>query len=432
MAEPRAQAAPQPWGMTLSRRRIAFVIASVMLGMLLSALDQTVVGTAMPRIIADLNGLQHYAWVATGYLLASTASMPIWGKLSRRLRPQALLHHRHGAVRDRLGPLRPEPQSMTELIAFRALQGLGAGAMLPIVAGHHRRHLPAGPAGHVDRRTHERLRRGDHRRAAAGRLDHRQHRLALDLLRQPAGGHRRPGLRACGAARPRARCASTSSTTAAPPSSWPPPCRCCSAFSWARQHLRLGLRADRRPVRVLGRHVGGVLPARDARRRAGAQPAALREPHLHRLDGGQRRCSRRRCSAPSCSCRCSCRACMGKTATNSGIILMPLMLGAIVTSIGAGQILAATGRYKVIVIVGFVRRRRRRVPALAHGRRHHVGHPGPRHGRHGPGAGRRHERLHGDRAEPVPLAPAGRGHAPGCSSSARSAAPSGWPCSAPS
>ena len=55
---------------------------SVILGMLLTALDQTVVGTAMPRVIADLNGLQHYAWVATAYLLASAVSMPIWGKLS--------------------------------------------------------------------------------------------------------------------------------------------------------------------------------------------------------------------------------------------------------------------------------------------------------------------------------------------------------------
>ncbi|HEX7612566.1 MAG TPA: MFS transporter, partial [Candidatus Limnocylindrales bacterium] len=86
MAEVRtatpAHPVPQPWGDTLSRRRVAFVLAAVMLGMLLSALDQTVVGTAMPRIIASLNGLQHYAWVATGYLLASTASMPIWGKLS--------------------------------------------------------------------------------------------------------------------------------------------------------------------------------------------------------------------------------------------------------------------------------------------------------------------------------------------------------------
>lgn len=73
---------PAAWGDTLSRRRIVAVVVSVMLGMLLSALDQTVVGTAMPRIIADLNGLQHYAWVGTAYLLASAASMPIWGKLS--------------------------------------------------------------------------------------------------------------------------------------------------------------------------------------------------------------------------------------------------------------------------------------------------------------------------------------------------------------
>ncbi len=77
-----AHPAGQPWGLTLSRKRIVLVIVSLILGMLLAALDQTIVGTAMPHIVADLNGLQHYAWVATGYLLASTASMPIWGKLS--------------------------------------------------------------------------------------------------------------------------------------------------------------------------------------------------------------------------------------------------------------------------------------------------------------------------------------------------------------
>ena len=53
-----------------------------MLGMLLSALDQTVVGTAMPKIVQSLNGFEHYVWVTTGYLLATAASMPIWGKLS--------------------------------------------------------------------------------------------------------------------------------------------------------------------------------------------------------------------------------------------------------------------------------------------------------------------------------------------------------------
>src|SRR5579884_187481 len=53
----------------LSRRRLMLVVGGVMLGMLLSALDQTIVGTAMPRIIADLNGLDHYAWVFTAYML---------------------------------------------------------------------------------------------------------------------------------------------------------------------------------------------------------------------------------------------------------------------------------------------------------------------------------------------------------------------------
>ena len=63
----------------------------------------------MPRIIADLNGLQHYAWVATGYLLASAASMPIWGKLSDAYGRKRFFMVGHGRLRRRLGPLRPEP-----------------------------------------------------------------------------------------------------------------------------------------------------------------------------------------------------------------------------------------------------------------------------------------------------------------------------------
>ena len=135
VAEPGAAApsanARQPWGETLSRRRLGLVIVSVMLGMLLSALDQTVVGTAMPRIIADLNGLQHYAWVATGYLLASTASMPIWGKLSDAYGRKRFFII--GMVVFVLGSaLSGQSHTMMELIGFRALQGLGAGAMMPI------------------------------------------------------------------------------------------------------------------------------------------------------------------------------------------------------------------------------------------------------------------------------------------------------------
>jgi EmrB/QacA subfamily drug resistance transporter len=124
-------AAVQPWGETLSRRRIIEVIIAVMLGMLLAALDQTVVGTAMPRIIVDLNGLQHYAWVGTAYLLASTASMPIWGKLSdaygrKRFFIAGMVIFIAGSA------LCGQSHNMTELILFRALQGIGGGAMMPI------------------------------------------------------------------------------------------------------------------------------------------------------------------------------------------------------------------------------------------------------------------------------------------------------------
>ena len=126
-----AAAAHQPWGLTLSRRRIIAVMAAVMMAMLLSAVDQTVVGTAMPKIIADLNGLQHYAWVATAYLLASTASMPIWGKLSDAFGRKRFFIL--GMVIFVVASaLCGQSHSMLELIGFRALQGLGAGAMLPI------------------------------------------------------------------------------------------------------------------------------------------------------------------------------------------------------------------------------------------------------------------------------------------------------------
>src|SRR5258708_7264216 len=73
---------PQPLGATASRGRIIAILIGVILGMLLAGLDQTVVGTALPRIVANLGGLEHYAWVVTAYLLASTVSIPLYGKLS--------------------------------------------------------------------------------------------------------------------------------------------------------------------------------------------------------------------------------------------------------------------------------------------------------------------------------------------------------------
>src|SRR6476661_9640626 len=66
----------------LTRRQLIGTVAGLMLTLLLAALDQTIVGTAMPRIIAQLNGFERYAWVTTVYLLTSTAAVPIFGKLS--------------------------------------------------------------------------------------------------------------------------------------------------------------------------------------------------------------------------------------------------------------------------------------------------------------------------------------------------------------
>lgn len=116
---------------SLSRTGLILVVAGVMLGMLLASLDQTIVGTAMPRVIAELHGMQHYAWVFTAYMLASTVMVPIYGKLSDLYgrRPFFLL----GMLLFLVGSaLSGTSQSIEQLIVYRAIQGLGAGAMMPI------------------------------------------------------------------------------------------------------------------------------------------------------------------------------------------------------------------------------------------------------------------------------------------------------------
>jgi len=116
---------------TLSTRRLVLVMAGVMLGMLLSALDQTIVGTAMPRIIADLNGLEHYTWVVTAYMLGSTVMVPIYGKLSDNYGRRIFFIG--GMVVFMAGSaLSGLSQTMTQLIFFRGIQGFGAAAMMPI------------------------------------------------------------------------------------------------------------------------------------------------------------------------------------------------------------------------------------------------------------------------------------------------------------
>ncbi len=112
-----------------TRRRVLIIIASLLVGMLLAALDQTVVSTALPTIVGDLGGASHLAWLITAYLLASTVSTPLWGKLGdmygRKVFFQAsIVIFLVGSALSGLS------QSIGQLIAFRALQGLGGGGLM--------------------------------------------------------------------------------------------------------------------------------------------------------------------------------------------------------------------------------------------------------------------------------------------------------------
>lgn len=115
----------------LTHRQILVVMGGLMVGMFLSALDQSIVGTALPRIVSELGGLERLSWVVTAYLLTATASTPLWGKISdlygRRLLFQiAILTFVAGSL------LAGFSQNIEQLIAFRAVQGLGGGGLIAL------------------------------------------------------------------------------------------------------------------------------------------------------------------------------------------------------------------------------------------------------------------------------------------------------------
>src|SRR5262249_35940111 len=104
------------------------VFGALMLGFLLAALDQTIVATALPTIVRELGGLYQLAWVVTAYLLASTASTPIWGKLGDLYGRKRMFQLVIGLFLVGSG-LCGLSQSLPQLVGFRALQGLGAGGL---------------------------------------------------------------------------------------------------------------------------------------------------------------------------------------------------------------------------------------------------------------------------------------------------------------
>ncbi|WP_405916466.1 MDR family MFS transporter [Streptomyces sp. NBC_00728] len=134
-AEPAAeQAGPGADGQPAAeggkrQRSVRVVLLALMLTMMLAMLDNMIVGTAMPTIVGDLGGLEHLSWVVTAYTLATAASTPIWGKLGD-------MYGRKGAFMTSIvifligSALSGMAQNMGELIGFRAIQGLGAGGLM--------------------------------------------------------------------------------------------------------------------------------------------------------------------------------------------------------------------------------------------------------------------------------------------------------------
>jgi EmrB/QacA subfamily drug resistance transporter len=115
----------------LSHRQILVVLGGLLAGVFLAALDQSIVGTALPRIVSDLGGLNHLSWVVTVYLLTSTASTPLWGKISdlygrRPMFQTAICVFVGGSMVAALAP------NMAMLIGGRAIQGLGAGGLIAL------------------------------------------------------------------------------------------------------------------------------------------------------------------------------------------------------------------------------------------------------------------------------------------------------------
>ena len=268
----------------LPRRRVLVIIGALLLGMFLAALDQTIVSTALPTIVGDLHGASHLTWVVTAYLLASTVSTPLWGKLGdlygrKRFFQGAIVIFLVGSA------LSGSSRTMLELIVCRSLQGLGGGGLDHRRPEHRGRHRLAARPGTLHGAVRRRLRCGDRPRPAHRWVPGRVPVVALGLLHQPP--HRDP--------RPlRHRGTAAGQPGAGPsrhrlPGHRPPGARrhVPGALHQPGGHgLRMGIGTHRGPGRRRSRADGGVPRGRAARRRAGHPPGPVRQP---RLLGRQRR-----------------------------------------------------------------------------------------------------------------------------------------------
>src|SRR5712691_95202 len=127
----RARLARKPPGYQFTIGRILAIYAGLMVAIFLAALDQTIVATALPKVVSDLGGITQYSWVFTAYMLTSTVTVPLYGRLGdvHGRRPLLLIAITIFLVGSALCGF---AQGMTQLIVFRAIQGIGAGGLFPL------------------------------------------------------------------------------------------------------------------------------------------------------------------------------------------------------------------------------------------------------------------------------------------------------------
>ena len=187
-AQPGAESPPEE--PQVSSERVWAIFGGLMLAMLLAALDQTIVATALPTIVGDLGGAEHLSWVVTAYMLASTVVTPLWGKLGDLYGRKTSSWPRIVIFLVGSALVRASRRPWSQLIVFRAIQGVGGGGLMVAAQAIIGDVVPPRERGRYQGIFGAVFGVAERRRPAARRLLRRPPDLALGLLHQPADRRR--------------------------------------------------------------------------------------------------------------------------------------------------------------------------------------------------------------------------------------------------